>query len=138
MIGVYVDNVYVPWIEAIFRLAQQTDVVLFLNNFGPLDVHSPIAVLPSANIWSFPDPIIAGDFFSARYLADCSVVKDKYFYINNIDWNNQHFAAVDVLKATSLELACDQQFAPIVKATFREPKIVRNWNYEDIKRLLGR
>lgn len=138
MIGVYIDNVYVPWVEPIFRLAQQTDIVLFLNNFGPLDVNSPIAVLPSANIWSFPGPIIAGDFFSARYLADCSVVKDKYFYINNIDWNNQHFAAVDVLKATSMELACDQQFVPLVRATFREPKIVRNWNHEDIKRLLGR
>lgn len=137
MIGVYVDNVYVPWIESIYRLADKAPLVLFLNNFGAVDVHSDIAVLPSLHIWSFNGPIIAGDTFSARYLADCTVVKDKYFYINTVDWNNHHFAALDVLKATSLKLASEPALAPLVKATFGEPTQIKNWNYEDIKRLLG-
>jgi len=138
VIGVYLDHLSFPWVESVFRLAKQTEVVLFLNNFGPVDVHSPIAILPSFNIWDFRGPIIAGDIFSARYLTEYTLIKDKYFYINNIDWNNQQFTAMDVLTATSMELACEPTFAPLVKATFKEPKLVRNWNYEDIKRLLGR
>lgn len=138
MIGVYLDNLSYPWVESVFRLANQTDVVLFLNNFGPLDVSSPISVLPSFNIWDFRGPIIAGDLFSARYLDQYKLITDKYYYINNIDWNTQQFTAMDVLTATSLKLASEPAFAPLVKATFKEPEIVRNWSYEDIKRLLGR
>lgn len=138
MIGVYIDNLNVPWVSSIFQLAKQTDVVLFTNNFGAVDVTSPIAVLPSFNLWDFRGPVIAGDLFSARYLVEYKLIRDKYFYINNIDWSNQSFLAVDVLAATSMELACEPALAHLVKATFKEPKLVKSWNYEDIKRLLGR
>lgn len=140
MIGVFLDHLNVPWTEHVFRLAKLTDVVLFLNNIGVVDVTSPIAILPSFNIWDFRGPIIAGDTFSARYLAEYKLAQDveKYFYINTIDWNSGHFSAIDVLAATSLQLACEPQLAPLIKSTFKEAQIVRQWNYEDIRRLLGR
>jgi len=138
MIGVYLDNPYVPWMDSVYRLAEKTDIVLFLNNFGKVDVHSKMAMLPSSSIWSFDGPIIAGDTFSACYLSHCPVAINAYFYINNIDWNNQAYQAIDIIKATSLKLATEPTLAHIVKAIFREPQIVRSWDYEDIKRFLGR
>lgn len=139
MIGVYIDNFNVPWIEHIFRLAKQTDVVLFVNNLGVVDVTNPIAILPSFNIWDFRGPIIAADVFSARYLAEYSLITEKYFYMSTIDWNTSQLAATDVLAATNLKLICEPTLAPLIKATFnKEPAPVRNWNYDDIKRLLGR
>lgn len=139
MIGVFLDNFNVPWVEHVFRLAKQTDVVLFVNNLGIVDVTNPIAILPSFNIWDFRGPIIAGDVFSARYLADYTLIKDKYFYINSIDWNNGQVAAIDVLTAAGLNLICEPTLVPLVKATFnKEPASVRNWDLNDIQRLLGR
>lgn len=139
MIGVFLDNLNVPWTEHVFRLAKQTDVVLFLNNLGIVDVTSPIAILPSFNIWDFRGPIIAGDIFSARYLVDYSLITEKYFYMSTIDWNSGHLAAMDVIAAANLKLICEPTLTPLVKATFnKEPAPVRNWNYDDIKRLLGR
>lgn len=136
MIGVYVDHLNAPWMEHIYRLSEKTDVVLFTNNYGNLDVHSPIAILASSYIWNFPYTIIAADTFSARYLVDCPIPKRKLFYINHVDWNKS-FRAIDTVKAGSLELITEPELVEVVSSVWGSPHIVRNWNYENLRRILG-
>lgn len=73
MLGIYIDNLKLPWVPDIFRLAEKMDVVIFTNNFTEFDVFNKVSVLASHHIWSFKDPIIAGDTFSARYLSGCPI-----------------------------------------------------------------
>ena len=136
MLGIYIDNLKLPWVPDIFRLAEKMDVVIFTNNFTEFDVFNKVSVLASHHIWSFKDPIIAGDTFSARYLSGCPIQR-KLFYINHIDWATNAFNAIDVIKASSLELITEPHLKDIVKSVWREPKVVKGWSYEGIQRVLN-
>ena len=135
LLGIYIDNVNVPWMEHIYRLAEKTNIALFVNNYGNIDVKSRIAILPSYFIWNFRNPIIAGDTFSARFLAECPIPSRKLFYISHIDWSG--FMAKDSIKAASLELITEPELAQTVQSVWKKPEIARNWNYEQIQRILG-
>lgn len=137
MLGIYIDNLKLPWVQNIFRLSEKMDIVLFVNNFSDFDVHSYVSVLASHHIWSFKGPIIAGDTFSARYLSSCPIQSRKFFYINHIDWATNAFNAMDVVKAASLPLICEPELKDVIKSVWKEPFIVRGWNYEGIQRLLS-
>lgn len=136
MIGIYLDNFNVPWMEYVYRLAEKTDTVLFTNNYGNVDVHSNICVLSSSYIWNFPHTIIATDTFSACYLVDCPIPTRKLMYINGIDWN-KNFRAIDTVKAHSMELITEPGLVATVNSVWGPAHIVRNWNYESLRRILG-
>lgn len=137
MVGIYIDNLKLPWIDNIFKLAEKMDVVLFVNNFSDFDVHSYISVLASHHIWSFKGPIIAADTFSARYLSSCPIQSKKFFYINHIDWASNGFNAIDITKATSMPLICEPELEDIIKSVWKKPLVVKGWNYEEIQRILS-
>ena len=88
-IGIYVDNLEVPWMDGIYRLAEKTDVALFVNNYGKIDPTSPISLFSSYYMWIFTGPIIACDMFSARYLIECITPGDKYYYIEQLRCINE-------------------------------------------------
>lgn len=136
MIGILLDNLNVPWVEHIYRLAEKMDVCLFVNNYGNIDVSSRIALVSSSYIWSFDGTMIAADTFSARYLYECPIPSRKLFYINSVDWN-RGFLASDTLKAASLELVAEPGLAEIVRSVWGPTKIVRNWHYESLQRALS-
>jgi len=135
MIGIYIDNLRLPWASEIFRIGEKNPITLFVNNISEMDVYSKVPVLASHHIWSFSDPIIAGDTFSATYLSQCPVPKKRAFYINHVDWNTNAFSAVDITKAANLLIACSPELESIVSRVWKQPTIIRNWNYEEICRL---
>lgn len=136
MIGVYTDNLTVPWMDSIYRLAEKADVTLFTNNYGNVDVYSKIGLLASSFIWSFPYPIIATDTMCARYLYECPIPSRKIFYINRVDWLD--FKAEDTIKAASLELWTTPELEKAISSVWGPTEIIRNWNYEAIQRILNR
>lgn len=138
MIGIYIDNLMLPWAEHIFRLSEKMDITLFLNNFSPFDVHTKMGVLASHHLWSFNGTVIAGDTFSARYLADCPIPKRRLFYINHIDWCSNAFNALDTTKAASLELLCQPDLELAVKSVWGPATPIMDWNYEGLQRILGK
>lgn len=137
MIGIYIDNLMLPWTDQIFRLSDKMDITLFLNNFSPFDVYNKTPVLASHHIWSFSKPIIAGDTFSARYLASCPIPKRRLFYINHIDWTSNAFNAMDTTLAASLELLCAPELEQVVNSVWGPAQPLRDWSYDGIQRLLG-
>lgn len=136
--GIYVDNLEVPWMEGIYRLAEKMDLVLFTNNYGKVDPASTIGVCSSYYLWSFFNPVIACDVFSARYLSECTVTPKKFFYVNNCrDWT-AGFSAFDTIKvAKELTLITEPEFQETVEAVWGPTEIVRNWRHEDIQRILS-
>ena len=136
LLGIYIDNVGLPWMEHIYRLAEKRDVVVFTNNFGPVDVSSPLSIVSSINIWSFDGPVIATDTFSGRYLVDCPIPSRKFIYVNNLDWAG--FDAEDTLKVYGgLEVIAESTLANDVKSTWGEVHVVNQWSSEDLERILG-
>jgi hypothetical protein len=130
------DNLNLPWMEHIYRLAEQRDIVVFTNNFGPVDVSSPLSIVSSINIWSFDGPVIATDTFSGRYLVDCPVPSKRFLYVNHIDWHG--FDAEDCLAVyNELDLISEPQHAEAVRSTWGASYIVENWNNEALGRVLG-
>ncbi len=135
MIGIYIDNLRLPWAAEIFRMGETNPLTLFVNNISELDVYSRVPVLASHHIWSFSGPIIAGDTFSAVYLSKCPVPKQRAFYINHVDWNTNAFNAVDITGASNLLIACQPELEEVVSKVWKKPHVIRNWNYEEICRL---
>ena len=136
MIGLYIDNFRLPWAQQLFKLGEQYPITIFTNNFSEFDVFSKVGVLASHHLWSFPYPVVAGDMFSACYLSKCPIPKRRIFYINYVDWTSNAFNAIDTTNA-QLELACQPELEEVVKSVWSTPHIIRNWNYEDIQRILN-
>lgn len=135
-LGIYIDNLSLPWTRQIFELAEQTNIVLFTNNFGEFDVYNKIGVLASHHLWSFSGTVIAGDTFSACYLSNCPIPKRRLFYINHVDWTSPAFDAIDITKAASLELLCKPELEPIIKGVWGKVTSCKDWSYEEIQRIL--
>ena len=132
MIGIYIDNLKLPWASTIFRMGEQHDITLFVNNLSEMDVYSKVPVLASHHIWSFSNPIVAGDTFSATYLSKCPIPKQRAFYINHVDWNTKAFNAMDISGINKLTVACQPELEDIVSRVWKKPAVIRNWNYEEI------
>lgn len=137
MIGVYIDNLSLPWTQKVFDLSEKMPVTLFVNNFGEFDVYNKIGILASHHLWSFSGPVIATDTFSACYLSNCPIPKRRLFYINSIDWGSPAFDAIDVTQAASLELLCLPELEQIVNNVWGKATPVKDWSHEEIQRILG-
>jgi len=97
-------------------------------------------------IWGFKGDAISTDINSTISLLNCHTIKNKYFYIWDLEWmgiNNQELYDIDSLCDIYMNpelklIARSKEHYDIITSCWKEPVgIVEGFNYEELTQVIS-
>lgn len=138
-LGIYVDTIEFSQLFLCLNheaelAGDRLNITLFFNNGGKF-IDSPYyTIMPAYNIWKANFPIIATDRLSAMYLSNAYPIKNKYFYlwdIEELDTNKQYKNYINMKLLTR-----NKETFNIIKDSWKEPiGIIDDFDYRELLKI---
>lgn len=126
----------------ILEVAEEIQATILINNFSNIH-HIPnnLVVAGGENVWGAKKPVIAFDFFSARYLVSSTATAGKAMLLEFNEWVDPNITAKDkavLFKSDMLFLFTDLTFMERADKIwkFKNKKLIDGFTKENIIGLL--
>jgi hypothetical protein len=114
------------------------DIIFFHEASTKKCVDANFCCLPSAEIWGYDGDVIACNISSAADLISVPTVKNKFFYVWDLEWINMEEKSYEKLK----DIYCNKdlklitrcsEYAYIINEIWkREAKVIEDFNIEEL------
>ncbi len=147
MIGVILENVNNDPItydvfKCLNQLSRKHSCYLFTDSIVAMPVKNKFSILQSASAFEHRGVLIGTTLINAQMVNNSLLAKEKYLYLQNIDWmniNNLRFNQLRrVMHHPELKIiARGSNHYDIIKKAFKEPEhTIINWDAEELERAI--
>ena len=129
-------------INSLNEISKNYDCCIFTNIIKDMPIKNNFAILQMSNAFNHTGTLISTNIVTTQILCNCLMAKNKYYYINSLEWPN-----VNNLKNSSLHkiyynneielIASSRSHFNLLSKLFKKPShVISLWDHEKIGELL--
>ena len=139
-----IGNTILQEISKIKKQEYHSDIICFCEkrSFASISGNKDITFLHQGHLWGYNGTCIANDLDTCLTMINCSSIKNKYFYLWDLEWMGQNYD-LDYLCSIYLNplvklIARSEEHAQIIESCWKKPvATIEDFNYEEITKIIN-